>query len=87
MYATDPVAVHLKDICHWEVRIIKPMLNLQRGAEFSKLIVEESRAGVSHVAGPDILLRSTEITHEVIPEGGWHCIHETYDWDRQYLDQ
>ena len=45
------------------------MLNLQRGAEFSKLIVEESHVSVRHVADPDILLRSTEITHEVIPEG------------------
>ena len=29
---TDPLAVHLKDICHWEGRIIDPMLDLQRGA-------------------------------------------------------
>ena len=30
---TDPVAIHLKDLCHWEGRIINPMLNLKRGAE------------------------------------------------------
>ena len=28
LYVTDPVAAHLKDICHWEGRIIEPMLNL-----------------------------------------------------------
>ena len=43
--------------------------------------------GVSHVAGPDILLHSMGTTHEVIPEGGWHCVHKLADWDGQYLDQ
>ena len=38
---TDLVAVHLKDLYHCKGRIIKPMLDLQRGAELSKLIIEE----------------------------------------------
>ena len=46
------------------------MLNLQRGAELSKLIVEERSAGVSHITSPDTFLSSTEITHELISEGG-----------------
>ena len=50
VYVTYPLAVHLEDIFHWEGSIIEPMLDLQRGAEFSKLVVEESRAGVRHVA-------------------------------------
>ena len=63
------------------------MLYLQRGAEFSKLIAEERRAGANHISGPDILLCSTEITHVVIPEGGCHCFHEPADWYGQYLDR
>ena len=35
------------------------MLDLKRGAEFSKQVVEESRSGVSHFASQDILLCST----------------------------
>ena len=53
---TDPVAIHLKDLCHWEGMIINPILDLQRGAEFSKMVIEISRVGVSHVASPNILL-------------------------------
>ena len=79
MYLTDLLAVHLRDICYWEGMIIKTMLDLQCGAEFSKFIIEEIRSGVRHVAIPDILLRSTEIIHEVIPEGGWHCVHKPAD--------
>ena len=79
MPTTDPVAVHLKDLCHWESRIINPMLNLHRGIEFSKLVAKERRAGVSNVVSPDILLRSTEIIHEVIPEGGWRSAHGPAD--------
>ena len=56
---TVPLAIHLKYLCHWEGRIIKPMLVLQRGVEFSKVVVEESHVCVSHVAGPDIFLHST----------------------------
>ena len=78
-HVADLVAVHLKDICHWEGRIIEPIIDLQCGAEFSKLVVEESRAGVSHISGPDIFLCSMEITHEVITEGGWHCVYELAD--------
>ena len=44
------------------------MIDLQCGAELSKLVVEENSAGVSHFSGPEILLPSTEITHEVIPK-------------------
>ena len=87
MSVTDLVAVNLKDICHWEVRIINPMLDLQRGTELSKLIVEECSAGVSHVASPDISLHITEITHGMISEGGWHCVHEPSDWHGQYLER
>ena len=76
---TDQVAIYLKYIFHWGVRIIKPMLYMQRGAELSKLVLEECSAGVSHVASPDISLRSTEITHEIISEGGWQCVHEPAD--------
>ena len=79
MSMMDPVAVHLKYLYQWEGRIIEPMLNLQCGTEFSKLIVEERRAGVSHVASPYILLCRMEITHEGIPEGRWHCVHEPAD--------
>ena len=53
------VAVHLRDLCHWEGSIINPMLDLKHGAEFSKVVVEEIRAGFDHIAGPDIFLRST----------------------------
>ena len=79
MFVTDPVAVHLKDICHWEGRIINPMLDLQRGAELSKLVVEEIPAGVGHIYGPYIFMRSTDTTHGVIPEGRWHCVHKPDD--------
>ena len=67
---TDLVTIHLKDIYHWEGRIIEPMINLHRGAEFSELIVGEGSAVVGNIASLDILLRSTEITHEVISVGG-----------------
>ena len=79
MSVTEPIAVHLKDLCHWEGSIIEPMIDLQHGAEFYKLVVEEISAGVSHIASPDILLRSTEIAYEVIPEGGRHCVHKPTD--------
>ena len=42
------------------------MLDLQRGAELSKLVIEERSTGVSHVSSPEISLRSTDITHEII---------------------
>ena len=63
------------------------MLDLQRGAKLSKLVVEESHVGVRHVSGLDVLLRSTDITHEVIPEVRWHCVHEPAGWDGQYLER
>ena len=63
------------------------MLDLKSGAEISKLIVEERSVGVSHIASPDILLCITDITHEVIYEGGWHYFHEPADWDGQYFDR
>ena len=87
MSVTDPVTIHLKDICHWDGRIIKPMLDLHCGAEFSKLVIEEGGAVVRNVASPDILLRSTDITHEVISKGGWHSVHEPADCDGRYFDQ
>ena len=64
---TDPVAVHQNYICHWEGRIIDPILDPKRGAEFSELVVEESCESVGHISGPGTFMRSTEITHEVIP--------------------
>ena len=76
---TDPVTVHLQDLCHWEGRIIDPVLDLHRGTELSELIVEEGRTVVGNVASPYILLRSTEITHKVISVGGWHSVHEPAD--------
>ena len=76
---TDPVTIHLKDLCHWEGRIIEPMLHLHHGAELSELVVEEGGAVVGNIASPDILLRSTEITHEVISVCGWHIVHEPAD--------
>ena len=87
MYVTDPVIIHLKDLCHWEGRIIEPMLHLHHGAELSELVVEEGGAVVGNIASPDIHLRSTEITHKVISIGGWHSVHEPADCDRQYFDQ
>ena len=83
---TDPVTIHLKDLCHWEGRIIEPMLDLHCGAEFSKLVVEEGGAVVSNIASPDIFLCSMEITHEVISTGGCHSVHKPADCDRQYFD-
>ena len=84
---TDPVTIHLKNLCHWEGRIIKPMLDLHRVAEFSELFVEEGVAVVGNIVSPDILLRCTEITHEVISVGGWHSVHKTADCDGRYFNQ
>ena len=84
---TDPVTIQLKDICHWEGRIIKPMLDLHRGAEFSELAVEEGGTVVRNFASLDILLRSTEITYELISIGGRNSVHEPADCDRWYFDQ
>ena len=72
---TEPVTIHLKDLCHWEGRIIEPMFDLHRGAEFSEFSVKEGGAVVGNISSPDILLCSTEITHEVISIGGWHSVH------------
>ena len=87
MSVMDPMNLHLKDICHWEGRIIEPMLNLHRGTEFSELFVLEGGAVVGNVASPDILLRSTEVTHELIYVGGWHSVHEPADCDGRYFDR
>ena len=87
MSVRDLVAVHLKDICHWEGMNIKPMIDLQCVAELSKNITEECSAGVSHVSSPDISLRSTDITDDMIYEVRWHCVHGTSDWYGQYLDR
>ena len=82
---TDSIYVHLKYLCQWEGRIIKPMLDMQRGAELYKLIVEERSVGVSHIA---IHISSPrETRHETISEGGWHFVHKPADWDGQYLDR
>ena len=83
---TDPMTIHFKDLCHWEGRIIDPMLDLHCGAEFSKLVVQEGGAVVGNVSIPDILLRNTEITHEVISKGGRHSVHEPADCDGRYFD-
>ena len=87
MSVTDPVTIHLKDICHWEGRIIEPMLNLHYGAEFLELVVEEGGAVVGNIASSDILLRSTEITHEVISIGRRNSVYETADCVRRYFNQ
>ena len=84
---TDPMTIHLKDICDWEGRIIERILDLQGGKEFSELVVEEGGAVVGNIASPDILLRSTEITHEVISVGRWHSVHEPADCDGRYFYQ
>ena len=84
---TDLVTTHLKDLCHWHDRIIKPMLDLHRGKEFLEMVVEEGGAVVGNVASPDILLRSTEITNEVISVGGWHSVHKPADCDGQFFDR
>ena len=63
------------------------MLNMHRGAEFSESFVEEGGAVVGNIASPEILLRSTEITHEVISIGGWHSVHEPADCKGRYFDQ
>ena len=55
------------------------MLDLHCGAEFSELVVEEGGAVVGNIASPDILVRITEITHEVISVCGWHIVHEPDD--------
>ena len=87
MSVTDSVTIHLKDLCHWEGRIIEPMLNLHRGTEFSELVVEEDDAVAGNTSSPDILLRSTEIAHEVISVGGWHSVHKPADCDGRYFDR
>ena len=79
MSVTDPVTINLKDICHREGRIIEPMLDLHCGAEFSELVVEEGGAVVGNISSPDILVRITEITHEVISVCGWNIVHEPAD--------
>ena len=63
------------------------MLDLHRGAELSKLVVQEGGAVVGNVAIPDILLRSTEITHEVISKGRQHSVHKPADCNRRYSNQ
>ena len=84
---TDPVTIHLKDICHWEGRIIEPMIDIHRGVEFLELVAEEGDAVVGNIAISDILLPSTEITHEVISVGRWHSVHEPADCNGRYFDQ
>ena len=87
MSVTDLVTIHLKDIYHWEGRIIKPMLDLNRGTEFSEFFIKEGGAVVDNIASPDILLRSTYITHKVIYIGGRHRFHKPADCDGRYLDR
>ena len=87
MYVTDPVTIHLKDLCHWEGRIIEQIINLHRGAELSELVVEEGGAVFVNIASPDIVLRSMEITHEVISVGGWHSVHEPTECDGRHFDR
>ena len=41
---------------------------------------------VGNIASPEILLRSTEITHEVISIGRQHSVHEPADCDGRYFD-
>ena len=55
------------------------MLDLHCGAEFSELVVEEGGAVVGNISSPDILVRITEITHEVISVCGWNIVHEPAD--------
>ena len=62
------------------------MLDLYCGAELSELVVEEGGAVVSNVASPDILLCSTEITHEVISKGRRHSVHKPADFNGRYFE-
>ena len=87
MYVMDLVNLHLKDICHWEGRIIELMLNMHRGTEFLELFVQQVGAVVGNIASSDILLCSMEITHEVISIGRWHSVYKPTDCNRRYLDR
>ena len=42
---------------------------------------------VGNISSLDILLRSTEVTHEVIYVGRWHSVHKRADCDRRYFDR
>ena len=73
---TRPDAVHLKDLDHWDGRVIQEVVEAQVGGIRLPEAVLCDGPLVGHIATADGLLRNTEITEETSSEGGWHAFQE-----------
>ena len=82
---TNPVSVHLKQFDHRRVRVLKPVVDLEVGAEGSPLFVEVGGTSVGNVTSPDCCLRRAEITDETTAFGGWQIVQEEGDCSGWYL--
>ena len=82
---TNPVSVHLKQFDHRRVRVLKPVVDLEVGAEGSPLFVEVGGTSVGNVTSPDCRLRRAEITDETTAFGGWQTVQKEGDCSGWYL--
>ena len=76
---TNPVSIHLKELDGWCVRVLKPVVHLEVGAEGCPLFVEVLCARIGNVTPSDRCPRSAEITDEVTSLGGRQVVQEEGD--------
>ena len=76
----DPVAVHLKYINQWEVKIIQEVINANIGAEVTPIVIPINCPLIGDISILGICLRKTEITKEIIYLGKKQVVKETDNW-------
>ena len=82
---TNPVSIHLKEFDGWCLRVWKPVVNLEVGAEGCPLLVEVVGARVGNMTPSDRCPRIAEITDEVTSLGGRQVVQEEGDCWGLYL--
>ena len=76
---SNPDSIHLKDLDHWEGRVIHEVVDSDVGAEGAPDVVLLDGPLVGDMATSDGFLRNIEITEETMSEGGWHAFQEPGD--------
>ena len=82
---TNPVSIHLKELDGWCVRLLKPVVHMEVGAEGCPLLAEVAGVRIGKVIPSDLCPRSAEITDEVTSFGGRQVAQEEGDCIGLYL--
>ena len=82
---TNPVSIHLKEFDGCCVRVLKPVVHLEVGAEGCPLLVEVAGVRIGNATPFDRCPRSAEITDEVTSLGGRQVVQEEGDCSGLYF--